>query len=267
VAIHPTAIVSSKAELDSSVEVGPHAIIEDHVRIGAGTKVGANAYLTGHTTIGRDNQIHFGAVLGHEPQDLKFDRTCRSYLRIGDGNVFREYCTVHRGTEPESATVIGNGCFLMAAAHVGHNCRVGNHAIIVNCALLAGHVHVGDRAFISGGAVIHQFIQIGRLAMLSGRAGISMDIPPFTLAAERNQVYGLNLVGLRRAQVARAAISELKQVFQIFYRSGKTRPQALGETDGRFHTPEAREFIEFARQSPNGLCPGPPPARRSEPDA
>ena len=120
-AIHPTAIIHPRAELDSSVEVGPHAIIEEHVKVGGGTRVWANAYLTGHTEIGRNNEIHMGAVIGHEPQDLKFDRACRSYLKIGDRNVFREYCTVHRGTEPESATIIGDNCYLMATAHVGHN--------------------------------------------------------------------------------------------------------------------------------------------------
>jgi UDP-N-acetylglucosamine acyltransferase len=255
--IHPTAIISPKAELDSTVEVGPHAIIEEHARIGAGTKVWANAYITGHTEIGRENQIHMGAVLGHEPQDLKFDRSRRTYLRVGDRNVFREYCNVHRGTEPESATIIGNDCYLMASGHVGHNCVIGNNVIIVNCALLAGHVHVGDRAFISGGAVIHQFIHVGRLAMLSGNARVSMDIPPFTLAAERNEVHALNLVGLRRAKLAAAALSELKALFQLFYLSGKNGSQALAEATGAFQTSEALEFIEFARKSPNGICRGP----------
>lgn len=258
--IHPTAIVSLKAELDSSVDVGPNVIIEEHVKIGAGTRILANAYLTGYTEIGRENEIHMGAVIGHEPQDLKFDRTCRSYLRIGDSNVFREYCTVHRGTDPESATVIGNECYLMANAHVGHNCVIGNNVIICNCALVAGLVHVGDRAFISGGVVIHQFTHIGRLAMFSGNARVSMDVPPFTLAAERNEIHALNLVGLRRAKISREAIAELKQLFKLFYLSGMNGTQALKEAsvDGAFKTAEAREFIEFVRSSPNGICP---PAR------
>ena len=257
-AIHPTALVSPQAELDSSVEVGPHAIIEDHVRIGAGTRVWANAYITGHTTIGRDNQIHMGAVIGHEPQDLKFDRQTRSYLRIGDRNVFREYATVHRGTEPESATVIGNDCYLMGLSHVGHNCVLGNGVIICNCALVAGHVHIADRAFISGGVVLHQFTHVGRLAMFSGNARVSLDVPPFTLAAERNEIHALNLVGLRRAKISRPAISELKQLFQLFYLSGTPGTAALtaATAPGLFQTPEALEFIEFARRSPNGLCPG-----------
>jgi UDP-N-acetylglucosamine acyltransferase len=255
--IHPTAIVSRKAEVDASVDVGPNVVIEEHVKIAAGTRVMANAYLTGYNEIGRDNQIHMGAVIGHEPQDLKFDRTCRSYLKIGDRNVFREYCTVHRGTEPESATVIGNDCYLMGLSHVGHNCVIGNHVIICNCALVAGHVHVADNAFISGGVVIHQFTHIGRLAMFSGNARVSMDVPPFTLAAERNEIHALNLVGLRRAKISREAIGELKQLFKMFYLSGLNGTQALKEVsaDGAFKTAEAREFIEFVRSSPNGICP------------
>src|SRR5882724_1375347 len=234
--IHATAIISPKAELDSSVDVGPNVIIEEHVKIAAGTRIWANAYLTGHTEIGRDNEIHMGAVIGHEPQDLKFDRTCRSYLKIGDHNVFREYSTIHRGTEPESATVIGNECYLMATAHVGH------------------------RAFISGGVVIHQFTHVGRLAMFSGNARVSMDVPPFTLAAERNEIHALNLVGLRRMKISREAIAELKRLYQLFYLSGSNGTQALKEAsvDGAYKTAEAREFIDFVRHSPNGICP---PAR------
>jgi len=258
--IHPTALISPKAELDSSVEVGPNVIIEEHVKIGAGTRIWANAYLTGHTEIGANNEIHIGAVIGHEPQDLKFDRTCRSYLRIGDRNVFREHCNVHRGTEPESTTIIGNDCYIMATAHVGHNCVIGNNVIVCNCALLAGYVHVGDSAFISGGVVIHQFTHVGRLAMFSGNARVSMDVPPFTLAAERNEIRALNLVGLRRAKMSREALGELKKLFQLFYGSSLNGTQALQEAsrEGAFRSAEAREFIEFVRTSPNGICP---PAR------
>jgi UDP-N-acetylglucosamine acyltransferase len=258
-AIHPTAIVSPRAELDSSVEVGPYAIIEEHVRIGAGTRVMAHAFLTGHTEIGRDNRIHMGAVIGHEPQDVKFQPSTRTFLRIGDRNIFREYCTVHRATDPESATVIGNDCFLMATAHVGHNCVIGNQVIICNGALVAGYVHVGDRAFLSGCVLIHQFTHVGRLAMFSGGARVSMDVPPFTLAAERNEVHALNMVGLKRAGLSPAAIAELKTLFKLFYRSGLNGTQALAEASraNAFATAEAKEFMEFVRHSPNGICPGP----------
>jgi UDP-N-acetylglucosamine acyltransferase len=257
-AIHPTAIVSKKAELDSSIEVGPNVIIEDGVKIGAGTRIWANAYITGHTEIGRDNEIHMGAVIGHEPQDLRFERGTRTYLKIGDRNIFREYCTVHRGTEAETATAIGNDCFLMGLSHVGHNCAIGNNVIICNCALVAGHAQVGDRTFISGGVVVHQFTRIGRLAMLSGNSGVSMDVPPFLLAVERNAVHGINLVGLRRAGVSADAIREIKRLFQLFYRSGLKTSAALerASADGGFHTDEAREFLAFVRDSPNGICRG-----------
>jgi UDP-N-acetylglucosamine acyltransferase len=258
-AIHSRAIISPKAELDPTVEVGPNAIIEEHVRIGAGTRVWGNAYITGHTEIGRNNEIHMGAVIGHEPQDLKFKRDCLSYLRIGDGNVFREGCSIHRGTEPESSTVIGNNCLFMAASHVGHNCVVGNHVILCNCALLGGHVHLGDRSFLSGCVTVHQFIHIGRLVMLSGNTSISMDVPPFLTVARRNEVHGLNLVGLRRAKINPSAITEIKRLYKLFYRSGVTLSRALSEalSDGTFTQPESREFIEFVKNSPNGVCSAP----------
>jgi UDP-N-acetylglucosamine acyltransferase len=256
--IHPTAIISPKAELDASVEVGPHAIIDAHVRIGAGTRVWANAYLTGHTEIGRDNEIHMGAVVGHEPQDLKFDRNCVSHLKIGDGNVIREYCTIHRGTEPGSSTVIGDRCFLMGASHIAHNCHVGSQVIMCNAALLAGHVHVGDRAFISGGVTVHQFIQIGRLAIISGNARITMDVPPFLMISERNVVHGLNLVGLKRAKISADALAEIKKLYKLFYRAGLSTSHALrqAEAEGIHQTAEGREFVEFVRASPNGICFG-----------
>lgn len=255
--IHPTALVSPGAELDSSVHVGPYAIIEDQVRIAAGTVVMARAHLTGHTTIGRDNQIHMGAVLGHEPQDLHFQAGTRSYLRIGDRNVFREYCTVHRGTQPESGTVIGDDCLLMGGAHVGHNCALGNRVILCNCVLLAGHVTVGERAFLSGGAAVHQFIKLGGGVMISGNARISMDVPPFLMAAERNEIYGINVVGLKRSNLSPEANRDIKQLFKLFYRSGLTTSAALAQAaaGGGFHTTEARAFLDFVRSSPNGICP------------
>jgi UDP-N-acetylglucosamine acyltransferase len=264
--IHPTAIISPKAELDSTVEVGPNVIIEDNARVGAGTRILANAYIAGHTEIGRDNQIHMGAVLGHEPQDVKFDRTCRSYLRVGDRNIFREYCTVHRGTTSESATVIGNDCFLMACSHVGHNCAIGNNVIIANAVLLAGHVRVDDRAFISGGVVVQQFTRIGRVSMISGNSRISADVPPFMLVAERNELYGLNVVGLKRAGINLKTVAELKQVYRMFFMAGLNVSQALAEASkpGTFATPEAKEFIEFVRGSENGICG--PRGRRSRSD-
>ncbi len=256
-AIHPTALISPAAELDSTVDVGPNVVVENDVRIGAGTRLWANSYIATGTELGRDNEVHIGAVIGHEPQDLSFKRGTKSFLKVGDRNVFREYCNVHRGTQPDSATVMGNDNYLMAGSHIGHNSVVGNHVIICNCALVAGHVHIGDRAFISGGAVIHQFIHIGRLAMISGNSRISMDVPPFLLAVERNLIHAINIVGLKRAEISTAAIGEIKRLFKLFYRSALNFSEALTQGD-QFTTPEAKEFLEFIRGSPNGICP---PAR------
>lgn len=232
-------------------------VIETGVKIGARTRIWANAYIATGTELGCDNEVHMGAVLGHEPQDLGFKRETRSFLKVGDRNVFREYCNVHRGTQPESATIIGHDNYLMATSHVGHNSVIGNNVILCNCALVAGHVHVGDRAFISGGVVIHQFMQVGRLAMLSGNSRVSMDVPPFLLAAERNEIHAINIVGLKRADFSASAIAEIKKLFKLFYRSSQNFSEALAQAD-QFTTPEAKEFLDFVRGSPNGICP---PAR------
>ncbi|MBI1883005.1 MAG: acyl-ACP--UDP-N-acetylglucosamine O-acyltransferase [Chlamydiae bacterium] len=254
--IHPTAVVSAKAQLDSSVEVGPYAVIEDHVRIAAGTKVWAHAYVTGYTEIGRDNQIHMGAVIGHFPQDLKFDGRTRSFLKMGDRNTFREYSTIHRGTEPESSTVIGNDNYLMGGAHVAHNCVVGSRVIICNYAVLGGYAHVADQVFISASVMIHQHVHVGRLVIFSGGAGVSRDVPPFMMACERNEIWSMNWVGMQRAGFSPETMREMKGVYKIFYRSGLNVTHALRKIEEEnFKSPEVAEFVEFIKNSPNGVLP------------
>jgi UDP-N-acetylglucosamine acyltransferase len=252
--IHPTAIISPQAELDPTVEVGPNVIIEEHVKIGQGTKIYANAYLTGFTTIGRNNQIHMGAVIGHDPQDTGFSKDTVSYIEIGDNNIFREYVTIHRGTKPDTKTIVGNENFLMGGSHLAHNVTIGNNVIIANYACLAGYVTAGDRAFVSGGVMVHQFVTVGRLAMLSGNGRFSRDIPPFVVALERNRVEGLNLVGLRRAGFTKEAIREVKECYKILYISGYGKKKAIESLDAAgFTTPEAAEFISFVRTAKRPL--------------
>jgi UDP-N-acetylglucosamine acyltransferase len=252
--IHPTAIISPKAQLDLTVEVGPNVIIDEHVTIGSGTKIYANAYLTGYTTIGCNNEIHMGAVIGHEPQDLGFGKDTVSYVEIGDNNVIREYATIHRGTKPDSKTTMGNSNFLMGGSHLAHNVTVGNNVIIANYACLAGHVSVADRAFVSGGVMVHQFVTVGRFAMLSGNGRFSRDIPPFLVALERNRVEGLNLVGLRRAGLSREAIREIKECYKILYLSGYGKKRAIEALDAAgFISPEAAEFIAFVKSAKRPL--------------
>ena len=252
--IHPTAIIAAGACLADDVEVGPYVIIDNHVSIGSGTKIMAHAVVREHTTIGERNQIHMGAIIGHDPQDLAFDSKMESYVRIGNDNIFREYCTIHRGTKQDSATCIGDNNFLMVNVHAAHNVQIGDRVIVANNTLLAGYVTVGDRVFIGGGVAIHQFCSIGRLAMLSGCGRFSQNIPPFVNALERNSVEGLNLVGMRRAGISPEAVREIKEAYGLLYRTGLLRTDAIERMQACcFESDAAREFLSFVVSSDRPL--------------
>lgn len=200
--------------------------------------------------------MHPYAVIGGEPQDLKFDAATPSGVRIGAGTTLREHVTVNRSTKAGGFTEVGAGCFLMAACHVAHDCVIGDQVVIANAVLLAGHVHIGGGAFLGGGALFHQFGRVGELAMVSGGARISEDLPPFVMAAERNDVIGLNLVGLKRRGFSRAAIVELKQAFHVVYETaGNIRAVAAEAlTSGRFATEEAKRFLSFFTEGKRRLA-------------
>ena len=252
--IHPTAIVDAKAQLDATVEVGPYAIIEAGTTIGAATSIGPHAWIRSGTTLGARNRIHYGAIIGHWPQDLAFTGQ-QSFVRIGDDNHIREYATIHRGTTPGSATTIGHRCFFMAVAHVAHNCRIGNEVIIANNTALGGYVTIEDQAFLSAQCVVHQFTRIGRLAMLSGMTGVGKDVPPYCTAALRNRVAGLNVVGLRRAGIAPAVRMEIKQAFRLLYLDGLNLRHAIARIEQIATSAEVRHLLAFLRASQRGLCP------------
>lgn len=261
-AIHPTAVVSSRAELDAEVDVGPYVVIDGPVRIGRGTRILAHAVLTGWTRVGWDNEIHMGAVVGHVPQDVAYTGA-RSYLRIGDRNVIREHSQIHRGTEAESETVVGDDNFLMQHAHVAHNCRLGNHTVIGGGALLAGHVSVEDRAFVSGNCVVHQTVRIGTLALLRGLSRTSRDVPPFCIMDGTHTVRGINVVGLRRAGFGPERIADLRRAFSaLFRRRGDLSRKVETLLDSGPST-DVRRLIEFIRGSERGVCFGPRTDRRS----
>ncbi len=251
--IHKTAIIHPKAKLDASVRVGPFAVIDEGVELGANCIVGPHVYLTGQTKIGVNNSFHAGCVIGDAPQDLKYknEPTC---LRIGDGNVFREHVTIHRSNKLEEDTVIGSNNFLMANSHVAHNCQLGNNIIIVNGALLAGHVTVQDRAFISGNCLIHQFTRIGTLAMMQGGSAISKDLPPFCVALRDNEMCGLNVVGLRRANVSAQERAELKRLYHLLFRGSKNFHDALAEAKREFASASAKILLEFVANAKRGVC-------------
>ena len=253
--IHPTAVIDPAAELAADVKIGACVCLEGPVRIGAGCEIQAHAVLTGRVHLGEDNRIGYGAVIGGWPQDFAFDPATESGVAIGSGNVIREHCTIHRGTAAGTATRVGDHCLLMAGAPLGHNARVGAHTVLANHVLLGGYVEVAERVFIGGGSVFHQFVRVGRGAMVQGLSAFSKDIPPFSLAAERNLVFGLNVVGLRRGGFDAAERAEIKAAFKLLYVSGMNITQALAAARARTWGEQATHFFEFAAAAKRrGLC-------------
>ena len=251
--VHPTAIVHPDATLGPGVSVGPYAVIDARVTVGPKCVIGPHVYLTGFTTIGSHNHFHAGCVIGDAPQDLKYKGE-PTKLCIGEQNVFREHFTVHRSTHPEQATTIGSHNFLMANAHVGHNCMIGNHVIIANGALLGGHAVVQDRAFVSGNCLVHQFARIGSLAMMRGGAAVSKDLPPFCIAVGENTICGLNTVGLRRAGFAAGERLELKRLYHDVFRAGANLRAAIDRAQEKFMGPAAKAMLEFMSAAKRGVC-------------
>jgi UDP-N-acetylglucosamine acyltransferase len=216
--IHPSAIVSSKAEIGSNVEIGPFCVIGDEVKIGDGTIIKSHVAIEGDTTIGKNNTIFPFVAIGLVPQDLKFKGE-KSKVVIGDNNKIREHVTIHLGTEDGAmVTTIGNDCLLMVGVHIAHDCVVGNHVILANNATLAGHVVVGDRVVIGGLSAVHQFVRIGSGAMIGGMSGVEYDVIPYGLVmGERAFLAGLNLVGMKRANLERQDINDLRHFFKKLF--------------------------------------------------
>jgi UDP-N-acetylglucosamine acyltransferase len=242
VKIHPSAIVDPAAQIGSDVEIGPFCVIGAGAVIGDRCRIQAHAVLEGSVTMGPDNFIGYGAIIGGTPQDLSFDPKTQSSVEIGQGNKIREYCTIHRGSVEGSATKIGDGNFLMVANHLGHNCVIGNGVVMANDCLLAGYVRIDDRAFIGGGSRFHQGIRMGRLVMAEGR--FTQNLPPF-LSAAKNEVFGFNVLGMRRANFSGAERDEVKRAFKLLYRSGLNTKQALEKAAASEFGPIGREFFEF----------------------
>ncbi len=253
--IHERAIVHPKAQVGKGTVIGPDVIIDEHCSIGENCEVRARAVITGFTKIGNNNQIGYGAIIGAEPQDLAFEG-CKSFVEIGDGNMIREYVTIHRGTKEGTTTRIGNKTMLMAASHVAHNCIIEDGVILVNNVLLGGYVEVHRRAFLGGASVVHQFTRIGSLAMVRGQTRLGMDVPPYCMAVATNAVHGLNRVGMKRGGFSGDVRRNLIQLYDQFYHSGMNREQALQaiKNDPLFHFEEAKHFCEFITSTQRGLC-------------
>ncbi len=251
--IHETAIIDSAARIDSDVEIGPFAVVERDVEVGAGSRIGAHAVLKNGLRLGRRVRVHEGAVLGGDPQDLKY-RGAPSYAVVGDDSVIREFATIHRSARPEGATTVGRGAFLMGYGHVAHDCEIDEEVIIASHAALAGHIHIGRRAFVSGGVVIHQFSRIGELSLIGGGSKVNLDVPPFfTVDGVPARAVGLNVVGLKRASVSEPDVRALKRAYRLLYRSKLPRRDALAEIEALSNEYACR-IADFVRQSERGVC-------------
>jgi acyl-[acyl-carrier-protein]--UDP-N-acetylglucosamine O-acyltransferase len=254
--IHPTAIVDPGARIGADVEIGPFSVVGPQTVIGDKTTVQSHVVIEGNVVIGTGNFIGQGAVIGTPPQDLSFSPERRTKVEIGNDNVIREYCTIHRGSPEGSATKIGDKNFLMAGSHVGHNCAIGNNVVIANNCLLAGHVRVDDGAFLGGGSTFHQHMHVGRLVMVQGSSAFGKDLPPFVIAAERNSVFGVNVVGLRRAGFSAKDRNEIKAAFKLVYMSGLNISQTLDRAATMKFGVAAQELLAFvANAKKRGICP------------
>ncbi|HVS53570.1 MAG TPA: acyl-ACP--UDP-N-acetylglucosamine O-acyltransferase [Opitutaceae bacterium] len=227
--------------------IHPTALVEPGAILGADCEIMAHAIVTQHCVLGDRVVVHPFAVVGGDPQYLKFDRALATGVRIGAGTVIREHVTINRSIHAGKSTTLGENCFLMASSHVAHDCEVGGNVVLANAALLAGHVQIGDHSFLGGGAAIHQFCRIGESVMVAGHASITRDVPHFTMVAERDEVIGFNVVGLKRRGFPRVAIAELKAAFRdVYFTPGNIRDVAAQRlATHAFETAEARKFLEF----------------------
>lgn len=257
VQIHPTAIVSPAAKLGKNVKIGPGCIIRGDVTLGDDVELIANVFIEGPATVGARTLLFPGACLGFPPQDYKFKIGMPTAgVAIGEDCLIREHVTVHAASKLDHPTRVGNKCFLMVSSHLGHDTVVGNNVVMVNNVLLAGHVTVQDNVTMGGSAAVHQFCRVGRLAMVSGLSAVSLDVPPFCIMVERNQLVGLNAVGLRRNGVPREDITLLRKAFRVALATRLPRQEMLDVLEPMskvsVFVAELREFIVGTKR---GIAP------------
>ena len=252
--IHPTAVVAADVELDENVTIGPYTIIEGQVKIGSGTVIDSHARIGWRARIGKDCRIHHCAVVGTEPQDLKYAGE-ETELIVGDRTIIREFATLNRGTTHRKKTTVGSDCLIMSYAHVAHDCQVGNHVIMANSATLAGHVTIEDWVIIGGLVPIHQFVRLGAHSMIGGGFRVPKDIVPYALAAGYPlRVAGLNRLGLQRRGFTKKQLDLLSRAFRILFRSKLNTGPALERIKSDVEQiPEVRHLVEFVENSERGI--------------
>lgn len=252
--IHPSAIVDLSAELGNDVVVGPWAFVGPRCVVGNGSTIAARATLEQNVRLGERVQIGIGAILGGDPQDLKY-RGEETWVEIGNDSAVREYATINRGTAHSITTRIGIHCFVMSYVHVAHDCDIGDHVIISNGTQLAGHVHVEERATISGLCAVHQFARIGRYAFIGGCSRVAQDVPPFVRAAGNPiKLFGLNSIGLQRNGFDPTALAELKRAYRLCFRSDLNLSQGVERARAEVaDLPDVRHFLAFIEASQRGV--------------
>ena len=255
--IHRTASIDSDARIEPGVQIGPYCHIGPGVLISAGSRLATHVVVERDTRIGRDCQVYSHAVIGSDPEDLRYQGQ-PSYLEIGDRTIIREFVTINRGCHGTAITRVGSDCLFMKGSHIGHDCQVGDHVILAALATLGGHIIVEDRVVIGGLAAMHQFIRIGTMAMVGGTAGVMQDVPPYCMVqgAPPATVRGLNRIGLVRNGVSDEGLTALKHSYRLMFRRSMTRNEALDEIERLVElTPEVKHFVEFCRNaSKTGIC-------------
>jgi len=254
--IHASAIVSPHAELSSGVRIGPYSIIGDHVKIGKDTDIGPHVVIEGNTIIGERNKIYPFVSIGSPPQDVGY-RGEDTRVQIGNDNIFREYCTINRGTTKQDwITIVGNNNYMMISSHVGHDCVVGNHVIMVNAATLGGHTVVGDYVTLGGLAAAHQFVRVGAYAYIGGLTGIAQDIAPYMIAAgSRARLYGPNQIGLRRHGFSIEVIQGIKKAYRILWRETSIFSEGIARVRAEMESfPELEVLLDFVGSSKRGIA-------------
>ncbi len=253
--IHETAIVHPKAEVGENVEIGAYSIVRENVTIGSRTKIGPHVVIDPYVDIGSDCRIFQFAAIGAEPQDLKFSGE-KTFVKIGSGNVIREFVTIHRGTADGSGvTEIGEDNLIMAYSHIAHDCKLGRRIVLSNNATLGGHITIGDYSVIGGLVAIHQFVRVGNFAFIGGKSAVVKDIPPYMIAAgDRAKLHGLNVVGLKRQGFSNNTLAMLKKAYRLVFRIGLTLNEAIERVAAEVEqVPEVVHLIEFIKSSERGI--------------
>ena len=253
--IHPQAIVDPAAKLGEGVRVGPWSWIGPDVEIGDGTEILSHVVIKGPTRIGRNNRIFQFSSVGEECQDKKYQGEPTTLI-IGDDNVIRESCTIHRGTvQDRGETRIGNGNLFMAYVHVAHDCVIGDHTILANCATLAGHVDVDDYVILGGGTMVHQFCHLGQHCMSAGGSIVLKDVPAYVMASGQSAgAHGLNIEGLKRRGFSKEALHALRRAYRVIYRDGNTLEQAIAILEQDFdQSAEVQTLVHTLRRAERGI--------------